>query len=173
MAIDDFEAFRIALDHGFCIPDKILSAIGLVMVCQALTEAMFTLNIATLLAISQHDARSMTAKMSFRSMCDALQSLVFSRIEADGADAREFENLVKRLKSFEEFRNHVAHSVWAYVGDFEIDQAQSVKVGRRKDSSFQIQTKNWSLEDISKKIMDCKEAEAYLTLLVQRIMRDH
>jgi len=94
---DNSEAFRIAADHGFFVSNKILSVIGLVMLCQASIERMLVLDFAKLLGISQDDARSMTAKMSFRSMCDALQSLVFSRVEKNSGEAEKFRNLVPRI----------------------------------------------------------------------------
>jgi len=73
--------------------------------------------------------------------------------------------------AFEDFRNHIAHSVWVHAADYGIDQAQSLKVGRKKNSSFQINTKDWSFEDISKQINDGRDAAARLSMLVMRITR--
>src|SRR5260370_33861919 len=103
-----------ARQHGFTVSDELLAAIGATVICQSDIEDRVSNCIGMLCRIRNYKITSaLTANMSFKMQCAALSAL--ARQVFDSTDRRysRILELIGALQHFEEFRNQIAHSMWA------------------------------------------------------------
>lgn len=158
-----------ALKHGFTVSDEMLTAIGCTVVCQSHVELQLGLLINKLLNVEDGKGFAFTSTMSFKHLCTAVSALV---VEATGEDDPRFEEvreLLAGLQRFEEFRNQVAHSVWAHADDFSALTARRIKATARRNRKVQHHSETVELEKISVHITAAMEAHVRLVILVSAI----
>ncbi len=159
---DKDAGYALGDEHGFALSDKILAAIGLTVVCHSYLEHNIAASIIRLADIPSHRGLMMTSGMSFRALRSALDGLIVEHVKHDSTEAEKYKAIMARINGFENFRNQVAHSLWATSRE-DVTKALRVKMSTGKSGFRAIRT-DIDTSAISKSI---KEVNAALRDLME------
>lgn len=87
-------------------------------------------------------------------------------IGSEGDDYQAVRRLLGLLSSFEQFRNQVAHSIWAHSQDFD------PKTGVRRRAGKRTSSQEVRLQSIEREIDIAGRASAELAVLVSKLIGD-
>ncbi len=155
-------------EHGFALSDKILAAIGLTVVCHAYLEHNIASAIIRLAGMPSHRGLMMTSGMSFRALRSALDGLVLEHDQHIGTEAENYKAIMARISAFENFRNQVAHSLWATSRE-DVTKALRVKMGTSK-AGFRAVHTDIDASAISNSIKDVNAALSDLMKFVEGLI---
>lgn len=117
------------------LPDDVLKAIGLAIVCSSQTESVVSMGIAELLGMDIHDGAAVTAQISLPNRLSVFRSLLDLRI-ADAEARSEFEKSLLAVEKAIEARNAWAHKT--LFTDPETKEVHSWKVTAKKKVTHQV-----------------------------------
>jgi hypothetical protein len=159
---DKDPGYTLGDEHGFALSDNILAAIGLTVVCLSYLEHNIASAIIRLADMPSHRGLMMTSGMSFRALRSALDGLILESVKHGSTEAEKYKAIMTRINGFENFRNQVAHSLWATSRE-DVTKALRVKMGTSKSGFRAVQT-DIDTSAISKSI---KEVNAALRDLME------
>jgi hypothetical protein len=154
------------LKYGLTVSQEILAAIGATVVRQSSIELGLADLIIRILSLDQQLGFTLTVGMSFRILCATFDALIQKKIDPQGDEYKEVRRLMGLINSFEQFRNQVAHSIWAHSQDFDAQVAVRLRAGKRTFSQ------EVSLQTIEREMDVAGRASAELSILVRKLIGD-
>lgn len=151
------------------VPDAILCELGKIVVFQAHLESMIGIEITKLLNVDNVKGQIITAELSFKQLIGLLSSLVIEKLGEEHQFYQEFKELKKKLYEFENFRNIIAHSIWAHDQEFSNDKATRMKLTSKEKKGLKCQHEEIGLNDIIEKLEEVGDAQVKLSFLMSKI----
>jgi hypothetical protein len=151
------------------VPDAILCELGKIVVFQVILESTISNEITKLLNLTNEKGQIVTSELSFKQLIALLSSLIIEKIGDKNPLYLEFKEIKKQLYEFENFRNTVAHSIWAHDKSFSDDKAIRMKVTSKEKKGLNLQNEEIELTNIIKKLEAAGDTQVKLALLMSKI----
>lgn len=150
------------------VSDDILCELGKIVVFQNCLEWQISSNIISLLEVDNEKGNIITAELSFRQLIGVLSSLLLSKLGKDSSLYSEFEEIKKELYTFENFRNTIAHSVWASTGS-ENSKAQRMKITAKEKQGLKYSNDEVTLNSIIERLENAGDTQVKLACFMSKI----